>query len=107
MPDFFKRLNPNVVFVTIVALLVFGAYVGRQEYRDAERLSREAECAKQSVWALGGSAGSGVQANDIIGFGTLTSLCIQSGGTDEYQKWIKQGADDEKAETVNGPAAAK
>lgn len=107
MADLFKRLNPNVVFVTIIALVVFGTYVGRQEYRDAERASREAECAKQSVWVLGReSAGRDVQADVVTSLGTLTSLCIQSGGTDEYQKWVNRGAD-EKAKATNAPATTK
>ena len=64
------------------------------------------ECAKQSVWLLGGSASSGVQADDIMSLGTLTSLCIQSGGTDEYQKWAKRGAD-EKAKVPNAASNTK
>lgn len=106
MTDFFKRLNPNVVFVTLVALTVIGAYVGRQEYLEAKRTVREAECAKQSVWLLGGSLGSGVQADDIISLGTMTSLCIQSGGTVEYQKWAKRGADEKAKAPANEPTDA-
>lgn len=102
MADFFRRLNPNVVFVTIIALLVVGAYVGRQEYLHAQRVTRETECARQSVWALGGAADNGVQSDSIVSLGTLTSLCIQSGGTDEYQKWAKRGAD-EKSKSKNAP----
>lgn len=98
MAHFFKRLNPNVVFVTIIALVVIATYVCRQEYLDYKRTLHEAECARQSLWHMGG--GSGLQMGDILSFGTITSLCIQSGGVDEYQKWIERGRS-EKAKTVN------
>ena len=104
MAEFIKRLNPNVVFVTLITLIVIGVYVSRQEYLQAERASREAECARQSVWMLGGS--EGVQANDIISLGALTTLCVQSGGTDQYQKWAKQGTD-EKAKKTSSSVVEK
>ena len=103
MTQFFKRLNPNVVFVTVIALIVIAAYIGRQEYLDAERTSVEAQCAAQSLVILGGLDGSGYDANDIIGFGTITSLCVQSGGIEQYQEWIKLGAD-EKAKSAKPPS---
>lgn len=102
MASFFKRLNPNVVFVTIIALIVIAAYIGRQEYLDAERTSVEAQCAAQSLVILGG-LDSSVDANDIIGFGTITSLCVQSGGIQQYQEWMKLGAD-KKAKSANAPS---
>jgi hypothetical protein len=100
MAQFFKRLNPNVVFVTVIALIVIAAYIGRQEYLDAQRTSVEAQCAKQSVYQIGGST---LQMADIISYGTITSLCIQSGGVDEYYEWVKVGAD-EKAKSANAPS---
>lgn len=103
MAHFFTRLNPNVVFVTIIALIVIGAYIGRQEYLDAKRTLIEAQCARQSLVILGGLDGSGYDANDIIGFGTITSLCVQSGGIEQYQEWIKLGAD-EKAKSAKPPS---
>lgn len=97
MAHFFQRLNPNVVFVTIIALIVIATYVGRQEYLDSKRTSVEAECAKQSVYQMVmGTA-------DIIPFGTITSLCIQSGGFDEYYEVVKLGTD-EKAKRANTPS---
>lgn len=99
MANFFRRLNPNVVLVTIIALIVIAAYIGRQEYLDAKRTLVEAQCAAQSLVILGGLDGSGYDTNDIIGFGTITSLCVQSGGIEQYQEWIKLGAD-KKAKSV-------
>ena len=102
MADFFRHLSPNVVFVTIVGVLVIGAYVGRQEYQMAKQAALEAECAKQSVWGIG-RASSSVDANGIMAFSTLTQLCIQSGGTEQFQKWSKQGANDQ-ANSPHNPA---
>ncbi len=102
MASFFKRLNPNVVFVTVIALIVIAAYIGRQEYLNAERTSVEAQCAKQSI-IMFGWAGIDVQADHVIALGTITSMCIQSGGVDEYSKWVKVGAD-EKAKSANAPS---
>jgi hypothetical protein len=104
MANFFKRLNPNVVFVTIIALIVIAAYIGRKEYLDAKRTLVEAQCAKNSVYQI--ARGSDLQIADIISFGTITSLCIQSGGVDEYYEWVKVGAD-EKAKTANAPLNTK
>lgn len=101
MAYFFKRLNPNVVFVTIIALIVIAAHMGRQEYLDAKRRLIEANCARESLSLL-----SGYDGDNFIAFDTFTSLCIQSGGIDEYQKWIKRDAD-EKAKTTNAPLNTK
>ena len=100
MANFFRRLNPNVVLVTIIALIVIAAYIGRQEYLDAKRKLVEAQCARQSLYQIGRSD---YQMGDIISFGTITSLCIQSGGVDEYYEWVKVGAD-EKAKSANAPS---
>jgi hypothetical protein len=98
--SFFKSLNPNVVFITFIALIVIAAYIGRQEYVDAKRTLVEAQCARQSLYQIGRSD---YQMGDIISFGTITSLCIQSGGVDEYYEWVKVGAD-EKAKSANAPS---
>ena len=103
MDYFLKRLNPNVVFVTIIAFIVIAAHMGRQEYLDAKRTLVEAQCARQSLYQIGRSD---YQMGDIISFGTITSLCIQSGGVDEYFEWVKVGAD-EKAKTANAPLNTK
>ena len=94
MVNFFKRLNPNVVFVTIIALIVMGAYVGRQEYLGVKRTLVEANCAREALSLLRSYEGDNTAA-----FDTFTSLCIQSGGIDEYQKWVERSAD-EKAKAV-------
>lgn len=44
-----------------------------------------------------------MQADHVIALGTITSMCIQSDGIDEYLKWVKVGAD-EKAKSVNAPS---
>lgn len=95
MANFFRRLNPNAVFVTIIALIVIGAYMGRQEYLDAKRTLLEAGCARESLSLL-----SRYDGDNFIAFDTFTSLCIQSGGIEEYQKWMKLG-ENEKAKAAN------
>lgn len=77
MADFFKRLNPNVVFVTIIALLVFGAYAGWHTYQGTQQSSLKAECAKKGLWYLGRSR------DYEHAMGIYTRLCVEVGGVQE------------------------
>lgn len=104
MADLFKRLNPNVVFVTIIALVVFGAYVGRQEYRDAKRAALRTECSGMATGILGNA--DSPSADFVVSLGTITDLCTSVGGETAFRKAVRVKKEAEKVTPANEPAGA-
>lgn len=85
MTDFFKRLNPNVVFVTIIALLVVGTYAGWHTYQGTQQSSLKAACAKKGLWYLGRDS----DYEDALD--TFTKLCADAGGVQDAEAAIAAG----------------
>lgn len=86
MPNIFRNLSPNVVFVTLLLCVVIAAYVGRQEYRHATQIELAKECAEQALWLAGKTAEDSSAA--VLAF---SKLCADVGGPDQAKEWLAKG----------------
>lgn len=104
MADFFKRLSPNVVFVTIITLLVFGVYAGWQEYRDAKRAALRTECSGLATGILGKA--DSPSADFVVSLGTITDLCANVGGETAFRRAMRGKDEVQKVAPANEPTDA-